>query len=115
MKITKAILRKQEYEFSAPFISGFNGDITEDQLFDFKYLKGDVLGIIIGDNVYEEASTAFDFVEVDIPTAKEVYALISKLAFDVVNYNDYSKAIFQVTECVTECERKAIEKYRSNQ
>ncbi len=101
MKTYKARLRAGE----SLSINGYNGEITEGRLFDYKYSKGDEIGIIIDGEIYPEASTAFEFVEIKLPSAKQMYAIIEQLANNVFTYNDYSKQISQISEIITSIER----------
>lgn len=101
MKTTLAKLREGE----GNFIDGY-GEVTEGRLFNFKYFKDDTIGIIINGVVYPEVSTAFDFVEVKLPSAKEMYAMIENLAANVISYNDYSNDIAKMTDLITGIERQ---------
>lgn len=59
MKTIKAVLREGE-EMS---LNGYEGLLTKYQQFDFRYDEHDNFFIIIDGKEYEEAGTAFDFVE----------------------------------------------------
>lgn len=100
MKQFKARLRAGE----SLNINGY-GEVTEGRLFDYKYSKDDEIGIIIDGIVYPEVSTAFEFIEIKLPTAKEMYNLIEQLVNNVVDYKDYSKQIALMTDIVTGIER----------